>query len=75
MGNWDVGLLKNFPLHGDTKSLQFRTEFFNAFNHMNPGAYNTTFCEPIATCNPNFGRVTSTQTSSRQIQFALKLLF
>lgn len=75
MGNWDIGLLKNFPLHSDTKSLQFRTEFFNAFNHMNPAAANASFCEPIATCNPNFGRVTGTQTSSRQIQFALKLLF
>ena len=68
LGNWDFGIFKNFPLHEGAR-LQFRAEFFNIFNHMNPGPYGTTLGAP------NFGVVTTTQTSSREIQLAMKLLF
>ncbi len=74
-GNWDLGFFKNFPLHGEHTSLQFRSEFFNLFNHTNLGGPSASFCEPIATCNSNFGRIFSTANNSREIQFALKLLF
>ena len=70
-GNWDIILFKNFALHGERLRLQFRTEFFNAFNNVNLG-------DPTAsapTINPNFGRIFGTQNASRQIQFALKVLF
>lgn len=73
--NWNVGLYKNFPLSGENRVIQFRTEFYNAFNNVSLGGYNASFCEPIATCNPNFGRISSTQSVARQIQFALKFLF
>ncbi len=69
MGNWDFGLFKNFTLHNEAMTLQFRAELFNAFNHMNPGAYGTTLGAPT------FGVVSGTQTYSREIQLALKLLF
>lgn len=77
IGNWDLGLLKNFPLHGEKQSLQFRTEFFNAFNNVNFANPNATFCTPLPACNPNFGKITALQgqSASREIQFGLKFLF
>jgi Carboxypeptidase regulatory-like domain/TonB dependent receptor-like, beta-barrel len=59
--------------------LQFRAEFFNLFNHANFSLPNASaFVQAAAgggTPNPTFGKITSTTTSSRQIQFALKLMF
>ncbi len=59
--------------------LQFRAEFFNLLNHANFALPNANvFAQSAnggATPNPTFGRVTATTTNSRQIQFALKLLF
>lgn len=50
-------------------ALQFRAEFFNIFNH-------ATFATPISTLsNPAFGFSTATQTTERQIQFGLRLIF
>jgi hypothetical protein len=54
---------------------QFRAEFFDVFNHAN-------FGQPGSVVGtPNFGRITNTRFptgesgSSRQVQFALKLVF
>lgn len=33
--NWDISIYKTIPLR-ETMSLEFRAEFFNAFNHLNP---------------------------------------
>ena len=59
--------------------LQFRAEFFNLFNHANFSLPNASaFVQAAAgggNPNPTFGKITSTTTSSRQIQFALKLMF
>ena len=59
--------------------LQFRAEFFNLFNHSNYALPNASaFVQTPnggGAPNPTFGRITGTTTSSRQIQFALKLLF
>ena len=64
---WDLSAIKNVKL-GERASLQFRGEFFNAFNHTNFDA--------IAT-NINFssyGQVTSTH-DPRQIQLGGKFIF
>jgi hypothetical protein len=66
--NFDVSLYKTFPVT-ERLRVQFRTELFNAFNHAQFATPNTTFG------NPNFGRITSTINSSRQMQFALKFVF
>lgn len=39
---WDMGLFKNFSVHGRGK-LQFRAEFFNVFNHTNFNNPNSSF--------------------------------
>jgi hypothetical protein len=67
--NWDISLVKMTKLT-ERHALQFRTEFFNAFNHAqfnNPGT---------ATSTPTtFGVITGTSVNPRLIQFALKYLF
>ena len=76
--NLDYSVIKETTIKEQTR-LQFRAEFFNLLNHAN-------FALPIASAfvptpngggnpNPTFGKITATTTSSRQIQFALKLLF
>jgi hypothetical protein len=74
----DYAVMKETTIKEQTR-LQFRAEFFNLLNHPN-------FALPLAGAfaqtpngggvpNPTFGKITATTTSSRQIQFALKLLF
>ena len=74
--NWDISLLKAFPI-SESKRFEFRAEFFNAFNHLNPefSSYNG-FVENIATENgsPGFGFAQAAR-DPRFIQFALKLSF
>jgi hypothetical protein len=72
--DFDTALLKRFALGSEGRYLQFRTEFFNIFNHPN-------FDNPNVTeTSSTFGKITSagvqdTRASSRQIQFALRLVF
>ena len=53
-------------------NLQFRAEFFNILNHANFNTPNAVMFTPSGT-SPTAGIITSTSTTSRQIQFALKL--
>jgi hypothetical protein len=67
--NTDVGLFKNFALPWEGKRIQFRSEFFNAFNNVN-------FANPASTLgDPNFGQINGVQNLSRQIQFGLKVIY
>ena len=66
--NVDLSLSKRFDL-GENLKLQFRAEFFNAFN-------TPQFAIPGGTFGTGtFGRVTGVQIDSRQIQLALKYSF
>jgi hypothetical protein len=71
----DASATKNFRFM-ESQQLQFRAEFFNAFNHVNLGAPGLNIRDP-----DNFGRVTSTSQGagmagdSRVVQFALKYNF
>ncbi len=65
--NWDLALYKNLRLT-EAKSLQFRAEFFNAFNHAQ-------FNAPQGNIkNGSFGFVTSA-ANPRIGQVAIKFLF
>ena len=77
--NVDAALQKDFPIH-ENLFAQFRVDFFNLFNHINPG-------------NPNTGNVDATQggfitsgqpgnaegppgtSSPRQLQFSARIQF
>ena len=66
---WDFGLYKEFRLKGEHKRLQFRSEFFNLFNH-------PIFGQPGGTAGtPQFGVIGGTALDPREIQFALKLYY
>jgi hypothetical protein len=62
----DLSLQKNFPITERVR-LQFRTDFLNAFNHVN-------LYTPNSSLGSTMG-VVSTSSSPRNIQFALKLYY
>lgn len=67
MRNWDASLTKSFKTF-ENQQLQFRAEFFNAFNH-------PLFGEPDGyRGDPGFGKVTSAGPA-RQIQLSLRYEF
>jgi hypothetical protein len=76
--NLDYAVMKETTIKEQMR-LQFRAEFFNLLNHANFGLPNASAFVQTANGggapNPTFGKITTTTTSSRQIQFALKLLF
>jgi len=76
LADLDFSLFKNFQIVEKVR-LQFRSEFFNIFNHPNfaPPVSNLSLFgangSPVSTA----GLITTTLTTSRQIQFGLKLLW
>ncbi len=72
LATWDFSLFKDTRLNERT-TLQFRAEFFNILNRANFNTPNAVTFTP--TVSPTAGLITSTATSSRQIQFGLKLLW
>jgi hypothetical protein len=69
----DISLFKNITL-SERMHLQFRTEAFNTLNRANFGTPNATVFSGT-NISPTAGLITSTATTSRQIQFGLKLIF
>ena len=67
LNNWDVGIFKNFTV-AEKFRFQFRTEFFNAFNH-------TQFQRFVNNrSSPAFG-VWNSARAARTLQFGLKLIY
>ncbi len=85
LGTWDFSLVKDTPvgLLGEGGNVQFRLEVFNLLNRSNFAAPAVTvFSGNIAdigsyseTPLSNAGQITSTATTSRQIQLALRISF
>jgi hypothetical protein len=63
--------MKRFPLWHERHALQFRAEFFNAFNHPSFASPNATF--PFVANQT--GRITGTSVPNRTIQLALRYDF
>jgi hypothetical protein len=71
--NFDTAIMKNWSL-GEVRRIQFRAEFFNAFNHPQFYSPNTGFngCDPNSSpCASSFGQISNT-FPSREVQFAGK---
>lgn len=73
---FDLGLFKNTSVSERVK-VQFRAEAFNLFNHANFAAPDnlTVFVDEQETVPGNFGRITRTTSTARQLQFGLKIIF
>ena len=71
----DFSLLKDTRIT-EKLGLQFRAEFFNILNHANFNTPNLiTYTSATGAPSPTAGVITSTSTTSRQIQFGLKLIW
>jgi len=75
INNWDIAVFKNIAIREPFR-LQFRSEFYNAFNHTQFSALDTTarFDPAGNQVNARFGEFTASR-SPRQIQFALRFSF
>jgi hypothetical protein len=69
--NTDLALIKKIAVRwpAESANLEFRTEFFNVFNHPQ-------FSDPDTNLSsPTFGQILTTAVNPRVIQFALKFSF
>jgi hypothetical protein len=77
--DFDLSLFKNWQLgKWESAKLQFRAEFFNAFNTPqfgNPNGLSWVSSNSVTPDGPTVGTITTDIIPNRQIQFALKLLF
>ncbi len=73
LATWDFSAVKDTVLR-ERLSLQFRAEIFNLLNHANFNTPNLIVFTPSGVSG-TAGAITSTSTTARQIQFALKLLW
>jgi hypothetical protein len=70
---WDFSVLKDTHIR-ERLNLQFRAELFNILNKANFNTPNAVVFTPTGV-SPTAGIITSTSTTSRQVQFGLKLLW
>jgi Carboxypeptidase regulatory-like domain len=71
----DLSLAKKFTL-SERVDVRFRAEFFNLLNHTNFNTPNpVVYAAATGGPSPTAGVITSTATTSRQIQFGLKLVW
>jgi hypothetical protein len=73
LGDLDFSVMKDTAI-SERVNLQFRAEFFNLFNNTNFGPPNPIVFS-AGKVSSSAGLITRTATTSRQIQFGLKLIF
>jgi hypothetical protein len=72
--NFDLALHKTIRIR-ESHALEFRTEWFNAFNNVDFNNPSGTQMGVQGPKTSGFGAITSTSHAERQIQFALKYIF
>ncbi|MBI4455908.1 MAG: TonB-dependent receptor [Acidobacteria bacterium] len=71
----DFSVIKNISID-EQRTIQFRSEFFNLLNRANFGLPSRNVFENTSGIpSTTFGRISSTNTTARQVQLALKFLF
>jgi hypothetical protein len=73
LATWDFSVLKDTRIR-EKLNLQSRAEIFNLLNRANFNLPNAVVFTPSGV-SPTAGSITSTSTTSRQVQFGLKLLW
>ena len=77
--NVDVSMVKDtkVPRISDAFDVQFHADFFNLLNHPNfaPPVNNLEAFDATGAPVAGFGQINSTQTTGREIQFALKVIW
>jgi hypothetical protein len=73
LATWDFSALKDTRIN-ERLNLQFRAEIFNFLNRANFNQPNEVVFTPSG-ISPTAGVITSTSTTARQVQFALKFLW
>ena len=74
LSSLDFSVARKFAIK-ERLALQFRAEFFNILNHANFNEPNPVIYTSATALSPTAGVISSTTTTSRQIQFGLKLLW
>jgi len=79
LSNLDFSLYKNSPVPriSETFNIQFRTEAFNVLNHTNFASpiNNSTLFDQSGAPVAGAGLIDATSTTSRQLQFSIKLIW
>jgi hypothetical protein len=73
LATWDFSALKETSIH-ERLNLQFRAEIFNLLNRANFNTPNLIVFTPSG-LSGTAGAITSTSTTSRQVQFGLKVIW
>lgn len=76
INNWDVSMLKSIPVGWESHRLQFRAEFYNAFNHTQFSDVDSAarFTPEGRQANTRFGQLIGAR-APRQIQLSLRYVF
>ncbi len=76
VNNWDVAVTKRVPLWSEQRFVQFRSEFFNAWNHTQFSGLDAIarFNPAGQQVNPTFGAYNAARTP-RIIQFSARVVF
>jgi hypothetical protein len=74
--DFDFSAIKDTHI-GERVTVQFRAEIFNLFNrtNFNPPLVNNVIFNQDGSANSSAGALDSTSTTSREVQFALKVIF
>jgi len=74
--NWDLSMLKSFPLKSEARRLQLRGELYNAWNHTQFSSLDTTaqFTPDGKQVNARFGQPIGARPA-RQMQMSLRFTF